>query len=260
MFEYSFVPEGQTNRPWLVAVAGLGEAILISSMVVIPLLFVQALPERGLLKALMLAPVPTAPPAPPPPMLAKVIPHAAPAPRKFNADALVSPVVVPKVVAIISEAPPVEMGALAGGIPGGIPGAALPGATGFFSNAIALAPPPPPPPAKVAAPVAPTAPAQISVGGDVQAGLLLNMIPPVYPLMARQRRISGTVVLRAIIATDGKVKSLSVISGPTLLTEPAMNAVRLWTYKPTLLNGIPVEVKADIAVNFKLSAASLSEQ
>src|SRR3954453_21893230 len=127
MFEYSFVPDGQTNRPWLVAVAGLGEAILISSMVIIPLLFVQALPERGLLKALMLAPVPTAPPTPPPPMLAKVIPHAATAPRKFNADALVSPVVVPKVVAIISEAPPAEMEAMAGGIPGGIPGAALPG-------------------------------------------------------------------------------------------------------------------------------------
>jgi protein TonB len=254
MFEYSFVPDGQTHRPWLVAVAGLGEAILISSLVVIPLLFVQALPERGLLKALMLAPVPSAPPAPPPPMLAKAIPHTAPPPRKFNADALVSPVVVPKVVAIISEAPPAEMEAMAGGVPGGIPGGALPGiGTGFFSNAISLAPPPPPP-LKAAAPTPSAAPAQITVGGDVQAGLIIDKIPPVYPQLARVGHIRGTVMLRAIIGTDGKVKSLTASSGNPLLVEAAMSAVKHWTYHPTLLNGVPVEVKTDIEVNFKLSS------
>jgi hypothetical protein len=105
MFEYSFVPTGKTRRPLTVVVAALGEAILITSLVLVPMFFVEELPTRGLLRALMLAPVPFAPPAPPPPMLAKAIPHAAAAPRKFNADALVSPVVVPKVVAIISEAP-----------------------------------------------------------------------------------------------------------------------------------------------------------
>ena len=143
MFEYSFVPTGKTRRPVTVLAAALGEAVLVTSMVLVPMFFVQELPTRGLLRALMLAPVPTAPPAPPPPMLAKAIPHSVPAPRKFNADALVSPVVVPKVVAIISEAPAIEMEARTGGVPGGIPGAALPGTeTGFFSSAIPLAPPP----------------------------------------------------------------------------------------------------------------------
>ena len=255
MFEYSFVPTGKTRRPVTVLAAALGEAVLVTSMVLVPMFFVQELPTRGLLRALMLAPVPTAPPAPPPPMLAKAIPHSAPAPRKFNADALVSPVVVPKVVAIISEAPAIEMEARTGGVPGGIPGAALPGTeTGFFSSAIPLAPPPlppPPPPPKAVAPP-PAAPTQITVGGDVQAGLILQKTQPVYPALARQGRIQGAVQLKAIIGANGKIKSLTVVSGHPLLVDAALDAVRRWTYQPTLLNGVPVDVKTDIVVRFEL--------
>ena len=252
MFEYSFVPTGRTRRPMTVLVAAFGEAILITSLALVPMFFVEELPARGLLRALMLAPVPTAPPAPLPPMLAKVIPHSAPAPRKFNADALVSPVVVPKTVAIISEAPAIELEAMAGGVPGGIPGSALPGTgTGFFSSAIAVAPPPPPPPPKAAA-APPAAPAQITVGGEVQAGRILQMVQPVYPKLARQGRIQGNVQLKAIISADGKIKTLSVVSGHPLLVDAAMDAVRHWTYQPTLLNGLPVEVKTEILVRFEL--------
>ena len=253
MFEYSFVPTGKTRRPLTVVVAALGEAVLVTSMVLVPMFFVQELPTRGLLKALMLAPVPTAPPAPPPPMLAKAVPRSAPPPRKFNADALMSPVVVPKTVAIISEAPAIEMEAMAGGVPGGIPGPALPGTgIGFFSSAISAAPPPPPPPPKAATP-RPAAPAQITVGGDVQAGLILQMMQPVYPALARQGRIEGTVLLKAIIGANGKIKSLSVVSGHPLLVDAAQDAVRRWTYQPTLLNGNPVEVKTEIVVHFALA-------
>jgi periplasmic protein TonB len=251
MFEYSFVPSGKTRRPMTVLVAAFGEAILITSLALVPMLFVEELPTRGLLRALMLAPVPTAPPAPPPPMLAKVIPHAAPVPRKFNADALVSPVVVPKDVAIISEAPAVELEAMAGGVPGGIPGPALPGTgTGFFSNAISAAPPPPPPPKAVVLP--PSVPAQITVGGDVQAGRIVQMVQPVYPPLARQGRVQGNVQLKAIVGTDGRIKSLTAVSGHPLLVDAALDAVRHWTYQPTLLNGVPVEVKTEILVRFEL--------
>ncbi len=251
MFEYSFVPTGKTRRPVTVLVAAFGEAILVTSLVLVPMFFVEELPTRGLLRALMLAPVPTAPPAPPPPMLAKAIPRSAPTPRKFNADALVSPVVVPKVVAIISEAPAIGLEAMAGGVPGGIPGPALPGTgTGFFSGALPVAPPPPPPPPKAAAP--PAAPAQITVGGEVQAGLILKQVQPVYPALARQGRIEGNVQLKAIISADGKIKSLTVVSGHPLLVDAALDAVRHWTYQPTLLNGVPVEVKTEILVRFQL--------
>lgn len=109
-------------------------------------------------------------------------------------------------MAIINDAPAIEMEAMAGGVPGGIPGSALPGAgTGFFSSAISAAPPPPPPPPKAAAP-APAAPAQITAGGDVQAGLILQKVQPVYPALARRGRIEGAVLLKAIIGTDGEKK------------------------------------------------------
>ena len=138
MFEYSFVDSGKTRRPLLVAVACLGEAMLIGGLVLAPLLFVEALPERALFNVLMLAPVPTAPPSPPPMLVAKRILHAAQTPRKFNPDALVSPVVVPKVVAIINEAPSMETDAIAGGVPGGIPGVPM-AVAGVFSSVLSVA-------------------------------------------------------------------------------------------------------------------------
>jgi len=256
MFEYSFVPTGSTGRPWSVVVAGLGQMMAVSALILAQLYFVESLPERGLLSAIMLAPVPVAPPAPPPPMVAKRVPRPAPVTRKFNPDALVSPVVVPKAVAIINEAPPLlEMDAVAGGVPGGIPGAVVGGSgIGVISNApLAEAPPP----VKIAAPAAPpppAAPRQIQVGGDVQAALLVVQTPPVYPIAARQGRIQGTVKLMAIIGTDGKIKNLTIISGHPLLVQAALNAVRHWVYRATVLDGVPVEVNTDIEVRFGLTS------
>jgi protein TonB len=253
MFEYSLVPSGKA-RPLPIAVACMSEALLLTGLIVVPLLFVQSLPERGLINALMLAPVPVAPPSPPPPMLAAKKPRAAPVPRKFNPQALVSPVAVPKVVAIIDEAPPAEINIAAGGVPGGIPGVSGAGGTGFFSSELSAAPPPPP--VKVAAPApAPlAAPRQINVGGDVQAALLVTQIPPVYPRSARQARIQGNVMLQAVIGVDGKIKDLTVLSGHPFLVDAAMNAVRRWVYRPTVLNGVPVEVNTSIIVRFGLTS------
>ncbi|HSR07289.1 MAG TPA: energy transducer TonB, partial [Bryobacteraceae bacterium] len=232
MFESSFVDSGKTRRPWMVLAGAAFEAALIGVVILVPLLFVETLPERGLFKALMLAPVPMAPPAPPPPMIAKRIPRAAVVARKFNPAVLVSPVVVPKEVAIISEAPALQADAVVGGVPGGIPGVGLGGTgNGVFGGAVAVAPPPapPPPPAKVA--VAPSGPKQITVGGDVEAAMLLHQVRPVYPAMARSARITGTVRMKAVIGTDGTIKNLTAISGHPMLVDAAMNAVRQWVYK-----------------------------
>ena len=76
---------------------------------------------------------------------------------------------------------------------------------------------------------------------------------PVYPPLARQARISGTVRLEAVIAFNGAVQSLRVASGHPLLAQAALDAVRQWVYQPTLLNGEPVEVLTQIDVNFKLA-------
>ena len=75
---------------------------------------------------------------------------------------------------------------------------------------------------------------------------------PVYPQIARTAHISGTVLLHAVIAKDGTIQELTYVSGPALLMRSAMDAVREWRYKPTLLNGEPVEVDTTIQVVFSL--------
>jgi len=90
---------------------------------------------------------------------------------------------------------------------------------------------------------------RIRVGSGVQAYKLLTATPPVMPPLARQARISGVVRLNAIIGSDGCVKNLTVASGHPLLVPAALEAVRTWTYRPTLLNGDPVEVVTQIDVN-----------
>lgn len=77
-------------------------------------------------------------------------------------------------------------------------------------------------------------------------------MPPVYPPLARQARIQGTVVLRAIIAKDGSVENLELVSGHPMLVNAAMDAVMQWQYKPYVLNGAAVEVQTTINVNFSL--------
>jgi TonB family protein len=93
---------------------------------------------------------------------------------------------------------------------------------------------------------------RIRVSGNVQAGKIINQVQPIYPPLARQTRISGTVGLRAIIAKDGTIQQLEVVSGHPLLLQAALNAVRQWRYQPTLLGGEPVEIDTTITVSFAL--------
>jgi TonB family protein len=94
---------------------------------------------------------------------------------------------------------------------------------------------------------------RIRVGGNVQAVNLVNKVTPAYPPLAKQARIQGTVSFAATIGTDGTIANLELLSGHPLLAAPATDAVRQWVYKPTLLNGQPVEVETQIDVNFTLT-------
>ena len=105
------------------------------------------------------------------------------------------------------------------------------------------APPPPPPPAT---------PNRIRVGGAVQAASLVNKVTPEYPPIAKTAHVSGTVTLHAIIAKDGSIEKLEFVSGPPLLMASAMSAVKEWKYRPTMLNGKPVEVDTTVQVVFSL--------
>lgn len=84
------------------------------------------------------------------------------------------------------------------------------------------------------------------------AASLVHRVEPAYSAVARAARIQGAVRLHAIIGTDGAVQQIEVISGSGILAQAAINAVRQWRYRPTLLNGQPVKVDTEITVNFSL--------
>ncbi len=97
--------------------------------------------------------------------------------------------------------------------------------------------------------IAPAPPkAKVSVISPV---VLVHQVPPQYPLQARVAGIHGTVVLQAVIAKNGSVKSVHVLNGNPLLTQAALDAVKQWQYKPSTLDGQPVEADTQISVSFK---------
>jgi TonB family protein len=99
----------------------------------------------------------------------------------------------------------------------------------------------------------PPAPQRIKVGGNVQAAMVVNKVTPVYPELAKSAGVSGVVHLAVIISRDGTVQEIRAIDGPALLITAAMDAVKQWVYKPTLLNGQPVQVETTVDINFTLS-------
>jgi periplasmic protein TonB len=165
--------------------------------------------------------------------------------------ALVEPVFrqparVPASILVDESEPPAAL-------PPGLTGPVIPGGTGGVpwgtGSSTSLVPKLPPP--KPARPAAPAPPPRVTVGGFVQAAKIVHQVMPIYPPQARQARISGTVRLEAVISRGGIIQSLRVMSGHPWLAQAALDAVRQWVYRPTRLNGEPVEVLTQIEVNFK---------
>jgi TonB family protein len=99
-------------------------------------------------------------------------------------------------------------------------------------------------------PVAPAAP--LPVGGDVKPAKLLASIPPSYPTLAKTQHVSGDVKVDALIDTNGRVTTMKVISGPTLLHQSAMDALRQWNYQAATLDGKPVAMHLTVTIQFRL--------
>jgi protein TonB len=250
MFEQCFVDGvGQTKSPWTVAASFMVQVVLVGLLVLVPLIYTDTLP-RAQLTSFLVAPPP--PPPPPPPPAATPVKIVKIIPKQFDAGRLMAPKQIPKEIAIIKEEdlpPQMSTGGVVGGVPGGVPGGGLGGVIGGIVGSIPTAAPPPPPPVKKEAVV----PQRIRVGGNVQAAMLIKQPKPLYPPLAKQARIQGTVRFNAIIGKDGTIQNLQLVSGHPLLVPSATEAVRQWIYKPTLLNGEPVEVQTQIDVNFTLS-------
>jgi len=224
----------KTNKGWSVILSGLVQTVILGVLVLIPLIYTEALP-KAMLSTLLIAPPPPPPPPPPPAVVKTII---KPVARLIQSGKLMQPRAIPKEVAVFREAelPPdvINNAGNTGGVFGGIPGQGLIGGASL------------PPPPKAAAP------SRIKQGGQVTAALIVTQTRPVYPPLARQARIQGNVVLHAIIDKDGKVAQLEVVSGHPLLVQAALDAVKQWRYKPTQLNGDAVEVDTTITVTFTM--------
>jgi protein TonB len=99
----------------------------------------------------------------------------------------------------------------------------------------------------------------VSTGGSPTA-TLVRKVQPGYPPLAMQARIQGVVKLKAIIAKDGSVQNVTVVSAHPLLAQAAIDAVKQWVYQPTLVNGQPVEVSTQIDINFALADEPPAQQ
>jgi protein TonB len=231
----------KTNKPWTVVISMLLQVSFLAILSLIPLIYTEALP-KGMLTTMLVAPPP--PPPPPPPPTAQIV-KVKPQVHLMQNNQLVAPKVIPKDVKIIkeeAEPDPSAMG-MQGGVPGGVAGGSMGGVLGGVIGGAGGGPPPPKP-----------TQSRIRQGGAVTAASLINKVNPVYPPLARQTRVSGTVRLHAIISKDGSVQQLEVLSGHPLLVQSALDAVRQWRYRPTLLNGEPVEVDTTIDVIFSLAS------
>jgi periplasmic protein TonB len=101
-----------------------------------------------------------------------------------------------------------------------------------------------------AQPSAPTAP--LPIGGDVKQAKLISSVPPVYPSLAKTQHVSGNVQVDALIDATGRVTTMKVVSGPTLLQQAAMDALRQWKYQPATLDGKPVPMHLTVTLQFRL--------
>ena len=216
---------------------------------------VMTLPEH-LTRVMLVAPAPPPPPPPPAPAL-KAAPkfQAMHTPRAFKA-VLTAPAAIPEHVAILAPGvdlpPEIEVG-VPGGVPGGIPGGVLAGISGGVLQPLAVPAPPQVVEVKPPKPVEPPKPQRITVDSDIQEAKLLVKAAPIYPPMARQARIQGSVRLSAVIDREGKITELKIVEGNPLLAGAACDAVLKWRYRPTYLHGEAVEVATNIIVVFHLT-------
>jgi periplasmic protein TonB len=228
--------EGNWNqsarRGWTTLASFGFQAMALSLLLLIPLLTIQ-----GPTRLELFGHPPISVPPPPSPQLPESTQRPIHSSNIRHIEIL--PTSIPRTIALderpIASAPDVS----------GVIGSARSGRLGGFGStgiSVEIAPPPPVP--------APTHPLKVSHWAE---GNLIYRVQPVYPPLARQARVQGSVELRAIISRTGTIENLIVVRGHPMLSVAAIDAVRRWRYRPYLLNSQPIEVETEITVNFLLS-------
>ena len=249
MFETALLEDrGTKSRLWTMAAASL-QFGLVGVLLLIPLLSPERLRMMVKQATISMQPLREAPPVQPSPRSASSsrtpVISMAPTPRRLIVAP--GPHIAP-VATIIDE--PSNFGPPAINTVGNSQAPFVPFSTSNFDRAT-TPPPPTPAPKAVVKPIKLTGP--VRIGGTVLEAKIIKRVIPIYPPLAKQARISGVVRLEGVIAKDGTIQKLRVLSGHPLLVTAAVEAVRQWVYSPTQLNGQAVEVMAPIDVNFILS-------
>jgi periplasmic protein TonB len=221
-------------------------AAAITALIIAPLYFTQVIDLNAFQNTWLVAP---APPGPPPPPAAPVVQRTMKSvARLMQGGKMMAPSAIPKEVVIVREEPlPPDAGGggVIGGVPGGIPGGQVGGVLGGIIgggvNPVAAVAPPPPPMKRI-----------LRVGGNLKPPKQIYSEAPIYPMIAKQAQIQGTVIIDAIIDEQGNVVRAHVVSGPGLLMQAALEAVTKWKYEPTRLNGEPISIEMHVQVNFIL--------
>jgi protein TonB len=229
-------------------VAFLIHVVILGGPILAGLYYTDTLNLKEFTKTLLVAPPP--PPPPPPAPAAGVVKAQTPKRVFMNGGKLIAPIVIPKQIAEIKEAAlePDSLGGTAGGVPGGVPGGQMGGVLGGVIGGVlntAAKPVAPPPSGKPSAP--------LRVGGRVRPPKAIVQVRPEFPVLARQARIQGQVQIDAVLDEQGNVVEMKVVSGPPLLYQAALDALKKWKYEPTYLNDQPIAVQMIVTITFQLS-------
>jgi len=241
LLENSSTRQRRSPRDW--ALSFFIHFSILLLLLFLPLYFSQGIDMKRLETTLLVAPMPPMASAPPPPASVARVVHVAP--KVFTPGKLTAPTFIPKAIPTTTNdsAPPQEAFAGAmGGVPGGVPGGLIGGITGGMPSVAA----------PVAAPVVEGPKRPVRIGGDVKPPRLIYGPAAVYPILASQSHIHGTVVIDAIIDEHGNVVQEKVLSGHPLLIQAALKAVSERKYEPTILDGEPTPVDLRVEVNFQM--------
>lgn len=219
------------SRRWMFFTLALNGSILVA-LILIPLIYPELLP-RQTLPFLLEVPTEQTPQRPQPKEPSREF-HGKP---EMSDGRILAPITMPSIITILRDPEPPPTGNLTAMDQG----SGLPNGSGdiFRGNR----------PATVVHPAI-TGPARVSSG--VMKGLLIYKAMPPYPAIAKAAGVQGTVTLQATISKSGSIENLRVISGPMMLQQAALDAVKTWRYRPYLLNGQPVEVETAVNVVFSL--------
>jgi protein TonB len=232
MFEQTFVEVKSKAPPYALALSLSTQLLVLAVLLLLPLVYTQVLPGVSL-RSVLAAPAP--PPVPPhqPRLLIKT-PARTQATRVFSLPAFA-----------VRELPPTHIESMAA-TPPDISAAKTTGvdpSEGIVINSVASA-----------APAIHTKAANrpVRIGGGVSEANLTHRVQPLYPPLARTTHVEGTVEFTATISKEGAIENLQLVRGHPLLVNAAREAILQWRYRPTLLNGYPVDVITDIIVRFTL--------